>query len=283
MRIILSPAKKMNVDRDSLPPEHLPRFLTETEELVRFLQGLSYNELKKLWSCNDKLVSLNMQRLEDMGFGDAPVPLNRLYVLTPAILSYEGLAFQYMAPAVFSRDAFQFVENHLRILSGFYGCLRPFDGVTPYRLEMQAKVGKFGFPEKTLYDFWGKKLYDAVQEGNDDRFILNLASKEYSQCIEKYLQEKDLYVTVVFGELREDGKVITKGTMAKMARGDMVRFLAENHFTDPENVKAYRGMNYEYCPERSTEEGNRREYVFLKQDATAVDIPIMGPGEDLPA
>lgn len=256
MRIILSPAKKMNIDRDSLPPENLPRFLTETEELVAFLQGLTYEELKKLWTCNDKLVTLNMQRLEDMELREH---------LTPAILSYEGLAFQYMAPAVFSRDAFQFVEDHLRILSGFYGCLRPFDGVTPYRLEMQAKVGKFGFPEKTLYDFWGSKLYDAVQEDNPDRFILNLASKEYSSIIEKYLRPEDLYVTVVFGELREDGKVITKGTMAKMARGDMVRFLAEGDKTAPEDVKAYRGMNYVYCPERSVEDGNRREYVFLKQ------------------
>lgn len=265
MRIILSPAKKMNVDRDSLPPLDLPAHIAETKQLVEFLKKLSFEELKKLWACNDKLVSLNMRRLEDMGFGDAPVPLDQLSALTPAILSYEGLAFQYMAPAVFSRDAFQFVQDHLRILSGFYGCLRPFDGVTPYRLEMQAKVGKFGFPEKTLYDFWGSALYEDVQKDNDDRYILNLASKEYSLCIENHLQPEDLYVTVVFGELRDDGKVIQKGTMAKMARGDMVRFLAEHDYTDPEDVKKYTGMTYTYSPERSTETGNRREYVFLKQ------------------
>lgn len=258
MRIILSPAKTMNVERDSFPPLGLPESLEKTGSLLAFLRKLSYEELKTLWRCNDKLVSLNMQRLEEMELGDLPF-------LTPAILAYEGLAFQYMAPSVFSADALDFVQEHLRILSGFYGCLKPFDGVTPYRLEMQAKVGNFGFPKKTLYDFWGRDLYREVQSGNEDRFILNLASKEYSKCVEAYLQPDDLYVTVVFGELRPDGKVVQKGTMAKMARGDMVRYLAESGITDPDGIKTYSGMDYGFAPERSTDAGPVREYVFLKQ------------------
>lgn len=262
MRILLSPAKKMNVDRDNFPPLRVPVFLPKTLELIAFLKGLSPEELRKLWGCNENLAALNIERLQAMG---DTVPLGDLSFLTPAILSYEGLAFQHMAPSVFSAEALDFVQEHLRILSGFYGCLAPFDGVTPYRLEMQAKVGSFGFPEKTLYDFWGSSLYETIQEGNEDRFLFNLASKEYSKCVDAYLSPEDLYLTVIFGEQRPDGKVIQKGTLAKMARGDMVRYLSENALTDPEDIKSYTGLNFQFIPELSTDTGNRREYVFLKQ------------------
>lgn len=258
MRIIISPAKKMNVERDSFPPARVPVFLEQTEQLLTFLKGLSYDEAKKLWGCNDKLASLNMERVAEMK------ELNNISFLTPAILSYEGIQYQYMAPDVFTTEALGFIQEHLRILSGFYGCIAPFDGVRPYRLEMQAKVGTFGFPCKTLYEFWGASLYEEVQKGNNDRFILNLASKEYSKSIEAYLQPEDLYLTVVFGERNDKGKVVQKGTMAKMARGDMVRFLAEQAVTDPEGIKAYNGLDYTYAPDLSNEDGTRPTYVFLK-------------------
>ncbi|MDO4406279.1 MAG: peroxide stress protein YaaA [Eubacteriales bacterium] len=259
MRIIISPAKKMNEERDDFPALGLPVFLDRTETLRDWLKGLSYADAKALWSCNDKLAELNHDRYAVMG------ALDELPRLTPAILSYEGIQYQYMAPDVFSREALDFIQDHLRILSGFYGVLKPFDGVTPYRLEMQAKVGKFGFPEATLYGFWGDALYREVQTGNEDRFVLNLASKEYSQCVEKYLTEDDFCLTVVFGELKTDPKtgrekVITKGTLAKMARGDMVRFLAERGITEPEGIKQYDGLHFRFCPERSS----NTEYVFLK-------------------
>ncbi len=151
MRIIISPAKKMNEERDDFPALGLPVFLDRTETLRDWLKGLSYADAKALWSCNDKLAELNHDRYAVMG------ALDELPRLTPAILSYEGIQYQYMAPDVFSREALDFIQDHLRILSGFYGVLKPFDGVTPYRLEMQAKVGRFGFPEATLYDFWGDR------------------------------------------------------------------------------------------------------------------------------
>ena len=259
MRIIISPAKKMNEERDDFPALGLPVFLDKTNTLRDWLKGLSYEDAKALWSCNDKLAALNFDRYADMG------KLNELSRLTPSILSYEGIQYRYMAPDVFTREALDFIQDHLRILSGFYGVLKPFDGVTPYRLEMQAKVGAFGFPQPTLYDFWGDALYREVQAGNDDRFLLNLASKEYSRCVEDYLTPDDFCLTVVFGELKKDPKtgkekVITKGTLAKMARGDMVRFLAERDITDPDGIRQYAGLNFRFCPERSTE----TEYVFLK-------------------
>lgn len=259
MRIIISPAKKMNEQRDDFPALGLPALLDRTEALRDWLKGLSYDDAKALWACNDKLASLNFDRYAAMG------ALDDLSRLTPAILSYEGIQYRYMAPDVFTKEALAFIQDHLRILSGFYGVLKPFDGVLPYRLEMQAKVGAFGFSEPTLYDFWGDALFREVRAGNDDGFLLNLASKEYSRCVEDYLTPDDFFLTVVFGELKEDPKtgqekVITKGTLAKMARGDMVRFLAERDIADPEGIKQYAGLNFRFCPERSTD----TEYVFLK-------------------
>ena len=142
--------------------------------------------------------------------------------IEPAVLTYEGIAFQYMAPSVFEDMQFEYVQNHLRILSAFYGVLKPMDSVTPYRLEMQAKVG-IG-DAKNLYEYWGDSLYRSVID--DSRIIINLASKEYSKCIEKYLTPQDRYITVTFCEASGD-KLVTKGTYAKMARGEMVRFMLD--------------------------------------------------------
>lgn len=96
--------------------------------------------------------------------------------LTPAVLAYDGIQYRHMAPGVFTDGEFRYIEEHLRILSGFYGMLRPLDGVTPYRLEMQAKLSGEGFG--SLYEFWGGRL--AAQLAGETKVILNLASKEYS-------------------------------------------------------------------------------------------------------
>ena len=131
MRIIISPAKKMNINTDDLAYRDLPEFLRQTEQLLERLRGMSYDELKKLWKCSDKIAEQNYERLQNMD-------LRR--IITPAVLAYEGIQYQYMAPAVFSGEEYEYIQEHLRILSGFYGVLKPFDGVVPYRLEMQAKL-----------------------------------------------------------------------------------------------------------------------------------------------
>jgi len=240
MRIIISPAKKMKVDTDSLPYQDLPQFLHKTQELCRILQSMSGEELKKLWKCNDQIAALNIQRLQNMDL------YNRL---TPAVLAYEGIQYQYMAPGVFTEQAFRYVQEHLRILSGFYGILKPFDGVTPYRLEMQAKLRAGAY--KDLYAYWGDNLAKSLFAETD--CIVNLASREYSVCISKFLPENTRLITCVFGEER-DGKVIEKGTMCKMARGEMVRFLAENQIDDPEQIKSFDRLDYRFNPARSDDD-----------------------------
>lgn len=246
MRIIISPAKKMKVDTDSFPYRDLPVFLSNTEEIRGELQSMSYEELKELWKCNDQIAQLNVRRLQDMDL------YNRL---TPAVLAYEGIQYQYMAPGVFTDQEFGYIQEHLRILSGFYGILRPFDGVTPYRLEMQAKL-RMGAC-KDLYAYWGDRLAQTLCA--ESNCILNLASREYSICVSKYLADAARFITCVFGE-ENDGKVIEKGTMCKMARGEMVRFMAQYQIENPDQIKSFDRLNYRFDESRSDDS----TYIFLR-------------------
>ena len=244
MKIILSPAKKMNVDTDKVEVLSKPVCLDKTEVILTWLRSKSRDELKKLWGCNDKIAEQNFNRIENMD----------LYKqLTPAVIAYDGIAYQYMAPAVFEDGHFEYVQEHLCILSAFYGVLRAMDGVAPYRLEMQAKAAIDD--NKNLYDFWGRDLYDAVMD--DSKIIINLASKEYSKCIEKYLKPDDRYITITFCEKSGD-KLVTKGTYAKMARGEMVRYMAEKHIETPEEIRNFDRLGYIYRADISSDS----EYVF---------------------
>ena len=247
MKIILSPAKKMITDTDSIAPDGLPEFIEKTTEIQSWLKSKSKEELKDIWKCNDKIAEQNFNRLGNM---------NLYQMLSPAVLSYEGIAFQYMAPSVFEDMQLEYVQNHLRILSAFYGALKPMDGVTPYRLEMQAKI-RIG-DAKNLYEYWGDLLYRSVID--DSRIIINLASKEYSKCIEKYLTPQDRYISVTFCEASGD-KMVTKGTYAKMARGEMVRFMAENNIENPLDIKKFDRLGYLFRSDLSSE----TEYVFERK------------------
>ncbi|MCI9634725.1 MAG: YaaA family protein, partial [Ruminococcus sp.] len=153
LKIIISPAKKMRILEDYSCRLSAPVFQEKAGQLHTALRNLSFEELKKLWNCSEKLAVQNYERLH------AWVPGRHL---TPALLAYEGIQYQYMAPHIFSESQWTYAEEHLRILSGFYGILRPTDGVIPYRLEMQAKLAPvrkaFG-SVNSLYEYWGDSIY----------------------------------------------------------------------------------------------------------------------------
>ena len=207
MRIIIAPARKMNPELDSLAPESLPRFLDRTERLKAALQAMTPGELQKLWKCNDAIAALNVERLRDMD-------LRRR--LNPAVLAYEGIQYQYMAPGVFETGQFDYIREHLRI----------------------------------LYGFWGSALAD--QLAAEIGLILNLASNEYSRAVKPHLPSTVRFLTCTFGELK-DGNVIEKGVLCKMARGRMVRWLVENDVTAPENIKNFAELGYRYSSTHSAE------------------------------
>lgn len=240
MKIIISPAKKMEECEDIFAPGAFAEYLGRTKILYERLVSMGEAELKGLFKANDTITHQNFLRFQSMDLEQAR---------TPALLSYVGIQYQYMAPKLFSYEQWEYVKKNLRILSGFYGILRPDDRVTPYRLEMQAKLAVDG--KKDLYDFWGDSLYRSLQREETPGVILNLASKEYSKAIEPHLTPDIRYVTCFFNVL-EEGKLKVKATEAKMARGEMVRFMAENRIEDVEKIKDFSALGYRYEEKLST-------------------------------
>lgn len=242
LRIMISPAKKMHAADDLPVPATVPLFLDHTEALKQYLQELDYGTLKGIWKCNDAIAAQNVERLRDMCLTGR---------VTPAVMAYDGIQYQHMAPEVMTREQLSYIGRHLYILSGFYGVLHAFDGVVPYRLEMQAKLDwKHGAEHVTsLYDYWGDRLYRVLTEPEAEKTdpvtIVNLASKEYSKAVESWLKPDDSVITCVFGE-EKDGAVKVKATAAKMARGSMVRYMAECQAENIDQLKGFDRMGYQY-------------------------------------
>lgn len=243
MKLIISPAKKMT-SSSIIEAKGSSPFLKESEEIISKLNSLSLEEVKTLYVCSDKIALEAYHYIQSFSF------INHL---TPALLSYDGIQYQYMSPNIFKEEEFDYLENHLFILSALYGVLRPFDGVAKYRLEMNNKlrIGEY----KDLYDFWKDKLYKEVYKNEDT--ILNLASEEYAKAIRKYVTKNQRFIDVEFRE--EDGK--EKGVYAKMCRGLMVRYCATNKIEDVEEIKNFKENNYSFSSKLSS--GNK--FIFLRK------------------
>ena len=131
MKVIISPAKNMVQDADTLPPAAMPVFLEDAEYLADVLRSMPYEAFHRVMNCSDALAKRAFEQYAHMRPSRAA---------TPALLAYDGIQYKYMAPQVFETGYFDYVQEHVRILSGLYGVLRPLDAVVPYRLEMQAKL-----------------------------------------------------------------------------------------------------------------------------------------------
>lgn len=228
MQIIISPAKQMKISDDDNIQMSTPLFEKKTNELVQHIQTLSLEELKKYMKCSDKIAMQAYEMYQNFSISPASC----------AILTYSGIQYQYMAPHVFSNEENEYIKHHLWILSGLYGALRPFDGIHLYRLEMQTKC------PFSLYEYWKDDIANALP----DEIILNLASEEYAKSIRKYRNVID----VRFCQIK-NGKLKENSVYAKMARGSMVRYLAQNQIQSIEEIKAFNELNYAYSKEHSTD------------------------------
>lgn len=246
MKLLISPAKKMRVERDFLPPETCPALLDRSALLLEHLRSLPLPELKRLLACNDALAQEAYRNFRAMELDRGE---------TPALFAYDGIQYKYMTPGLFTQEQLDYVKEHLRILSGFYGVLRPFDGVSPYRLEMQAKL-KTDFCA-SLYDFWGE---DLERQLDGEGVLLNLASAEYSRSVLPHLPPGIRVITPIFGERNGAERVVEKGVYVKMARGEMVRFLAEQGTDEPDALTEFDRLGFRCCSELSTPE----RQVFLR-------------------
>lgn len=250
MLIIISPAKQMVSSDYGLAPQQWPRFYAEAQGIVEQLKPLSVNELKTLYGSSVSIAALNHARLQE--FGKAQLP-----ALTPAIYAYQGLQYQAMGAKVLTDTQYQWLEQHLRILSALYGLLRPFDGVEPYRLEMQARF----CPQagQSLYDFWRPRVTQALlEQGKSPRPVLiNLASAEYAKAVD--LSAFDCY-DVRFC-VRKDDKLVEQGAWCKKARGAMVHYLSAIEASVPQAMQGFNDFNFHFAPQASSE----RQYVFIKE------------------
>lgn len=247
MKIIISPAKAMISRTDTVPWCDFPVYLDKSHEILTTLKSMDYDALKELWKCNDELAKLNFQRVSRM-------ELDR--ELCPAIFAYDGIQYQNMDPHTFDALDFEYIQENLRILSGFYGVLRPFDGVRPYRLEMQAKLQIND--AKDLYSYWGDCIAKNIMD--NCACIINLASKEYSRCVTRFIPKDYPFITCLFGE-EKNGKLIEKGTMCKIARGEMLRWMTKNKVERAEQLSDFEGTYHRFSPEFS----GKNTYAFIKK------------------
>ncbi|MBR3694310.1 MAG: peroxide stress protein YaaA [Erysipelotrichales bacterium] len=239
MKIIISPTKKMKDSVEGYDAIHTPLLLEDTKRLYTVLSKMSVEELQACFKCNRSIAMLNYDRFQRMD-------LEHAYI--PALFAYEGLAFQYMAPTVFDYEELAYVEEHLRILSGFYGILRCNDAVSLYRLEMQAKLEVEGYSD--LYEFWGDRI--ARELFADEDVVLNLASEEYSKAVLPY-KGACRVIQCCFVK-NSNGKLVTRATEAKMMRGELVRYMAVHKVKDLEEIKNFSARGYHFREELSSED-----------------------------
>jgi len=256
MLIIISPAKKL--DFDSLPQTDeftMPVCLEDSSVLIKTLQNYSVTQLEKLMHLSHNLAQLNYDRYQDWSLPFTPQNAKQ------AILIFKGDVYAGINIESFSDDELQFTQNHLRILSGLYGLLRPLDLMQPYRLEMGARLkNERG---KNLYEFWGSHITQLINQQlqqSHSKVLVNLASNEYFKSVK--IKELDgQLITPVFKEKRDDGSYKIIGIYAKKARGMMSAFILKNKFEDVEHIKQFKEAGYCYNKYLS----NEYDWVFSRE------------------
>jgi uncharacterized protein len=249
MITLISPAKTLDLSTTDLNLHSQPEFKTNTMELVAIMKKKSSSELMKLMDISENLAQLNRERF--LNFKKTFEPGNS----KQALLAFKGDVYTKMDVENYSEEDFEFAQNHLRILSGLYGLLKPLDLIQPYRLEMGIRLeNKRG---KNLYEFWGLRIAKAINEIAQGDPVINLASQEYFKAVDvEKLSSK--VITPVFKEFK-NGKYQVIGLFAKQARGLMTDYIIKNRINNPEELKVFNLGKYEF-----KEENANREWVFVR-------------------
>ncbi|MEO1139351.1 MAG: peroxide stress protein YaaA [Pseudomonadota bacterium] len=240
MLVVVSPAKSLNMDPvDGITPTN-PSFARDANALASIARELSKDDLKKLMGISDNLAELNAERFQSFG----------KMKKKPASLAFAGDTYQGLEAATMDEDEMAWAQDHLRILSGLYGLLRPLDNIQPYRLEMGSRLTTE--KGKSLYDYWGDKLSKALNKQAKEtgtEVLVNCASQEYFGAIAPR-SLKLRVITPVFLDIKNgEAKVI--GFFAKRARGAMARFIVQKRLTDPEAIKDFDVGGYQFDPASS--------------------------------
>ena len=242
MLAVISPSKTQDFSPSSIAQFTQTRQVDKTLALVDILRNYSADDLADLMSISDKLSALNFTRFQDFA------PEFTLDNAKQAILAFKGDVYNGIDAPSLSSDDLAFAQEHVRMLSGLYGVIRPLDLIQPYRLEMGTKLSNE--KGKNLYDFWGSDI-SRVLNTDESEVLINLASNEYFKGIDKKALNARI-IDIVFRENKK-GQYKVIGIYAKRARGLMVRYLIDNRLSDPEQLKAFTIEDYGFNAEFSDE------------------------------
>ena len=249
MLVVVSPAKKLDMSPVDGIAATEPEFATEAAELAEVARGLDVAALQKLMKISESLATLNADRFRDFGGMETK----------PAALAFAGDTYQGLEASSLDGDELRWAQDHLRILSGLYGVLRPLDAIEPYRLEMGSRLKTAR--GKSLYDYWGSRIAEALKAqgaavGAD--ILVNCASQEYFGAVDVNALGLRV-ITPVFMEVKA-GKPQIVSFYAKKARGAMARYIIQNRLTDAEALLEFDSGGYAHDPDRSTPDSP----VFLR-------------------
>ena len=240
MIVILSPAKRLNFNLPNIAGKHtIPVYLDSSEKIANVLKKYSARKLKKLMNINENLAESNYERFQRW------TPDFNEEVAKPAILAFRGDVFLGMDPHSFKKGDFDFSQDHVRILSGLHGILKPLDLIRPYRLEMgtNLKIGR----TRNLYEFWHVKISEEITGSaayKKDKTVINLASKEYFSAVDTKLVQGRI-IEPAFKEYR-NGTYRPIHIFMKRARGLMTAYIVKNRLDDPEKLKLFNVDGYEF-------------------------------------
>tara|TARA_R110000822_G_scaffold187752_11_gene326666 strand:+ start:2044 stop:2820 length:777 start_codon:yes stop_codon:yes gene_type:complete len=257
MLIVISPAKTLDYETPATTASNtLPDYLDDSAELITQLRTLSPPEVSNLMGISAKLGDLNFGRF--LNWQPAFTPGNA----KQSLLAFKGDVYTGLDAGSLSEEQLQWTQNHLRILSGLYGLLRPLDLMQPYRLEMGTKLANSR--GVNLYEFWGDKITEGLNKEIKKQktdLLINLASNEYFKSVKPGKLNADI-ITPVFKDWKNDKyKIIS--FYAKKARGLMSRYIIENQIEDPEQLKQFNVGGYVYQSAMSS----AREWVFTREGA----------------
>jgi uncharacterized protein len=254
MLIVISPAKTLDYETPPVTKSHTkPAMLKQSQALIDILRNYSALDLAELMKLSMKLAELNFERYHEW-----KPPFNTKNA-KQAVLAMKGDVYTGLDAESLTEADFEFAQQHLRILSGLYGVLRPLDLMQPYRLEMGTKLPN---PQGSdLYSFWGEAITHAVNKAlkaQGDDILINLASNEYFKSIKPKLIEGRL-ITPQFKE-KKDGTYRMIGVYAKRARGLMSRYIIENRLQDADEIKGFKTDGYRFSKQQSKDD----QWVFIR-------------------
>ena len=248
MKAIISPAKKMRV-LPGFADLTEPFFIKRAEEMAEYLKSLEPHEIESLMKVSPKLATETFIYYDEFLSSENS---------SPAVLSYDGIQYRHIHVDEMNDIQKEYLSGTLRIISGLYGVLRPFDSVRRYRLEMGTKLEYRGF--NNLYDYWGESIADEVMR--DDDILINLASNEYSKAVIPHLKEGKKLVNITFRE-NVKGRMKTVAVHAKVLRGEMITFMCKNRVESIDELKDF--VNDGFVFKSQNERKNATELVFEKE------------------